>query len=231
MILGAAPSSPAPAPCCADCAPPAQRRKLRQRGAGLVVGMAFHPRRRRGPYPELLGDLETDWVPKRTEIDSATEELNGKILAFQRETVDQLSSIPDGPLQGFLREWNAFISEWQDWRGDSLWLLTWRRRNQLLAYRDRLNKLFAYWKGLPGATATTVPTYTAPEAGKDKPSDPWTNAIKWVAVGAIALGGAVAIGHITGAVKSFSPAGIASSALARRNPSRPRRRRRRNPCY
>jgi len=162
-------------------------------------------RQRRGMHG--MGNLETDIVPTLADIDAAAAELDARIKAFAKESFEQLPDVPNA--QGFLSQWNAMVADWGAWK-TAFWVDRWKRRNEVLAFRNRFNGLVGAWSALKGAAPTTVQTY---KPGQTETSSPLSSLAKaaslptWVVpVAVVGIGLAVAT-HLAGGVRALLPRG------------------------
>jgi len=168
----------------------ARARRLRWRKAHGLAGM---------------GNLETDIVPTLADIDAAAAELDGRIKAFQTETFPQLVDVPNA--QGFLTQWNAFVADWGAWK-TAFWIDRWKRRNEVLAFRNRFNGLAAAWAKLKGAAATTVQTYTPGQTETSSPLSSLPKALglpTWIVPVAVVGVGLAVAAHLAGGVRALLP--------------------------
>jgi hypothetical protein len=162
----------------------------------------------------VIVGLEDDIIPAVADIDGAIQDLQAKIKAFQSETFDQLPDVPQA--QAFLITWNAFVADFDQWRG-AFWVDRWKRRNEVLAYRKRFNGLQEFWRGLVGTVATTTPQYKAAEI-----TGPSYGIPSWVVPAALVLGGLVLVSQL--GVLGPAMGSLKSLVSTRANPRRRRRR-------
>ncbi len=183
----------------------------RQQAADNLVGAmdSWHEVSHGRPAQGLAGvaGFETDFLPNRYEINAAADDLQSKILIFSRDFTARQSPGTDEEYQRFLSQWNAFVGDFNAWHGVFFWWSTWSRREELLQFRKRFNDLVAEYESLGGQTSDVVVPFDKQEISTDDQGPPskWHSTMKWVAAGAIVLGGAYAIGKVAPIAKRALP--------------------------
>lgn len=188
MVIGEYTPPEGKGPCCASCASPAERRALRSKGAAMVLA-----RRRAGGLrgEDLGGPLI--WTPGN--IKNLADQANAEIWALARDyskgivsgavNHQQLASFKD-----FFNEWGSFYSSMDSWYASIPFvgpLSTGGTVDRIEEYRTRANA----WRNqlVSGGGTPSSPVPQPPDKSN-------TSAIKWIAGGAIVLGGAYALGKI-----------------------------------
>jgi hypothetical protein len=178
-------------PCCSACADP-ERRRRRRAGAQLVTALARSSGARSSPVRGLgAGEDPLIWWPG--DIKALIDRTDTEVSAVDR---DYEIAIAQGRITATTwANFGDFRNEWRAWLSD----LSWYQRISggtvatVQGYRARLDKFREILKNA-GAMVQSAPLTNLPPKG---PATDWGNVAKWVAGGAIVLGGALAIGHIT----------------------------------
>jgi len=186
------------AACCSSCASPEERAQMLRQGAARVVAAINAHRRRRANLGDITADLDLQekntyfWTPDA--VHSYVEKANTEIwsLANDYSQAAGRGSISQAQLQSF----KAFFNEWQTWYDDQGFFayLSGSTAATASGFRQRAK---AWREPLKAAGVSPSTPDAAVQVGTsgDKPSE-YPNAIKWAAGAAIALAGAVAIGHV-----------------------------------
>lgn len=177
-------AAPAEKPCCLKCAAPALKQSLLRNGANLL-GSALARAALGG-----LGDEEDEplvWGP--TTIEAYVQKTGTEIWSIAQ---DYSAAIRSGRItQATLSAFKAFFNEFEQWKA-GLGFLSWLTygtvstaksfRQRALQWRDKLVQSGA--------------TISAPAPNITVGPSQIPNVTKWVAGAAIAVAGAVALGHI-----------------------------------
>ncbi len=138
----------------------------------------FSNRRRQG-----LGALEADVWPPTHGLDSETNSLAQTIATFGHDYAFSLLDAGDPAVQMFQRAWNDFVTDFLQWKeGPYFWNPT--RRDQLVEYRAKFNRLLQQYQALGPEAATSVAPVVGDHVQPDS-LDKVMTAVKW---GGIVLG-------------------------------------------
>ncbi len=150
--------------------------------------------------PPQLGTFETDVIPSISDMDAAIADLQTKASEFGSETFN--AELPGDIDGGWLMSWNKFVQDLADLK-DELWINRWQRRSDILAMRQRFNDLVAWWHRIPGApAATSTPTFDQKQIS---PPGNFDNAIKWAAIGLLAVAGIAVVAQLSPAIRALLP--------------------------
>ena len=183
-------------PCCGPCAADFEA------GRQAILAAAGQPN---GQQLGGLQGFETDFLPNRYEINAAADELQTQILTFARDFTSRATPSDNESYQRFLDQWNTFVGDFNAWH-DDWWWSTWSRREELLQFRRRYNQLVAEYQAMGGRPSQVVKEYDEQEISTDDKGPPsqWHSTIKWIAAGAIVLGGVYVLGP---AIRTATKAG------------------------
>ena len=176
-------------PCCSACASPADRARARR----LVAAAA-----RRGGALGAEEDEPLIWWPGA--IQAFVDKVNTEIWTLAR---DMSAAIKSGKIDhASLASFKAFFNEWEGWR-TGLGPLSWLTGATVATAKSyRLRN--AQWRARL-VSAGARPSSPEPLVEPPKPSTV-PDMVKWVGIGAAAIGGAVALGHVVRGIGLFKRA-------------------------
>lgn len=188
VIAEYSPPATARKSCCADCASPEERRRTRRQGAALVLGTAL-----RGRGQQLRGsEGEEDpiiWWP--SDIKALVERTNTEIWTNARDYSEAIRSgaITGGQLAAF----KDFFVEWDRYYKDLGWFAKMSGGTAATVKNYRVRN--AQFRSVL-TSAGVKPSSPTPSGLPTKPVD-WESITKWAVGGAVVIGGAIALGHVT----------------------------------
>ncbi len=124
-----------------------------------------------------LGALEADVWPPTHGLDSETNSLAQTISTFGHDYAFSILTTADPAVEAFQRAWNDFVTDFLSWKSTPyFWNPT--RRDQLVEYRAKFNRLLQIYKTLGPAATTTVAPVVGDQVQPDS-LDKVMVAVKW----------------------------------------------------
>lgn len=123
-----------------------------------------------------MGAVESSVWPTTGDLDTETASF---ALTVQQLAADIFNSDAGGggysadaqdAYQMFLRSWNTFVSDFNQWR-DAAWFWNPTRRDQLLGHRARFNSLLAQFQALGGRSGAQIQAASPEPDTLDKAAD------------------------------------------------------------
>jgi hypothetical protein len=199
-------AAPAPkAPCCSSCASPEERAARTLKAKGLVDAAIAAKRRRRPGGLAGMGAEEDEplvWFPGA--IQAYVEKANTEIWSLGKDysVARTKGTVSDAEVQAFKAFFNEFAA-WKAQLGITDWL-TYGTVATAKNFRQRAND----WRDRLVRNGAQLST-PAPNITPTPPAGETSSTLKWVVGGAVAIAGAVAIGHLVKGVSLFKKAAAA----------------------
>lgn len=145
-----------------------------------------------------MGAVEDSIWATTGDLDTESRSLEIAVKQMGRDIFEDNSiSASSDAYQVFLRSWNAFVADFNQWLG-APWFWNPARRDQLLAHRARFNSMLSQFKAFGGMTGA-VPTQDKAGPGPlDKAGELATKLVWVVGIGAAIWVGATVYKEMRG---------------------------------